>query len=507
MSGDYTLDYLCGLRLTHPIGPSYSSPYKPPFSIAIFINPGRPREIVMRVVELFAGVGGFRIGFEGPPQSTDRSRFGVVWSNQWEPTTKKQHAAEVYVSRWGMGRSEDDPDIYSSGPEDVFVNKDIGTVETSDIPDHDLLCGGFPCQDYSVAKTASAAKGLEGGKGVLWWEILRILEAKMPDYALLENVDRLLKSPTSQRGRDFAVMLASLAELGYVVEWRDFAASDYGFPQRRKRVYIIAHAPGTQGHAALTGEASPKEWLEERGVLARAFPIKPLEAFFGMPGFNLRSNPDDDLADITDGFLPQGNGLSKFRNAGVMVGGTVWTSKAESSYDGDAATLGDVLVTPGKAGDEFIVRPEDMLKEKGWLYLKGAKSEPREGTDGFTYDYKEGPITFPDALDRPSRTMVTGEGGLTPSRFKHVVEFRPTKGQVNRLDLRNDEAMEARERLGMGVTKWLRRLIPVELERLNGFPDNHTEGVTDGKRAFFMGNALVCGVVGRIAKSLSEQKN
>jgi DNA (cytosine-5)-methyltransferase 1 len=458
----------------------------------------------MRVVELFAGVGGFRIGFEGPPQNTDRSRFGVVWSNQWEPTTKKQHAAEVYVSRWGMGRSEDDPDIYSSGPEDVFVNKDIGTVETSDIPDHDLLCGGFPCQDYSVAKTASAAKGLEGGKGVLWWEILRILEAKMPDYALLENVDRLLKSPTSQRGRDFAVMLATLDNLGYVVEWRDFAASDYGFPQRRKRVYILAHAPGTQGHAALTGGVSPKEWLEEKGVLAKAFPIKPLEAFFGMPGFNLRSNPDDDLADITDGFLPQSNGQSKFRNAGIMVGGTVWTSKTESSYDGAAAILGDVLVTPGKVGDEFIVRPGDMLKEKGWVYLKGAKSEPREGTNGFTYDYKEGPITFPDALDRPSRTMVTGEGGSTPSRFKHVVEFKPTKGQVTRLDLRNEEAMEARERLGMGVTKWLRRLIPVELERLNGFPDNHTEGVTDGKRAFFMGNALVCGIVARISESLTE---
>jgi DNA (cytosine-5)-methyltransferase 1 len=460
----------------------------------------------MRVVELFAGVGGFRIGFEGPPQNADRSSFGVVWSNQWEPTTKKQHAAEVYVSRWEMERSEGDPDVYSAGPEDVFVNKDIGTIDASEVPDHDLLCGGFPCQDYSVAKTASAAKGLEGRKGVLWWEILRILEAKMPDYALLENVDRLLKSPTSQRGRDFAVMLASLDELGYVVEWRDFAASDYGFPQRRKRVYILAHAPGTQGHAALTGETSPKEWLEEKGVLARAFPIKPLEAFFGMPGFSLRSKSDDDLADITDGFLPQDNGLSKFRNAGVMVGGTVWTSKAESKYDGDTITLGDVLVTPGKVGDEFIVKPEDMLKEKGWVYLKGAKSEPREGSEGFTYDYKEGPITFPDALDRPSRTMVTGEGGSSPSRFKHVVEFKPTKGQVTRLDLRNEKSMEARQRLGMGVTKWLRRLTPVELERLNGFPDNHTKGVTDGTRAFFMGNALVCGIVNRIGRALAGEE-
>ena len=459
---------------------------------------------MLRVVELFAGVGGFRIGFEGPPEKADRSHAGVVWSNQWEPSTKKQHAAEVYVSRWGLKRSDDDPDVYSSGPDDLFVNKDIGTVGTDDIPDHDLLCGGFPCQDYSVAKTASRATGLEGKKGVLWWEIYRILEAKMPDYALLENVDRLLKSPTSQRGRDFAVMLASLDELGYVVEWRSFAASDYGFPQRRKRVFILAHAPSTEGYRELTENMATKEWLESQGVLARAFPVQPLEAFFGLPNFNLRSKPDDDLADITLGFKPGKGGLSRFNSAGVMVDGTVWTTKVTSNYDGPARNLGDVLVTPGKVGDEFIIRPFDMMKEKGWVYLKGAKSEPRKGTDGFTYDYKEGPITFPDALDRPSRTMVTGEGGATPSRFKHVVSFRPTKGQVGRLDLRSEEAMAAREAVGLRTTEWLRRLTPVELERLNGFPEGHTTGVTDGTRAFFMGNALVCGVVTRISERLTE---
>ena len=185
-----------------------------------------------------------------------------------------------------------------------------------------------------------------------------------------------------------------------------------------------------------------------------------------------------------------------------MVKGVVWTTKLESHYEGPIHNLGDILQRPGKIGDEFLIRPSDMMKDKGWVYLKGAKSEPRKGTDGFTYQYKEGPITFPDALDRPSRTMVTGEGGATPSRFKHVVEFKPTKGQVERLDLRNEEAMKARKHLGMGVTKWLRRLTPVELERLNGFPDNHTEGVTDGYRAFFMGNALVCGIVKRIGDNI-----
>ena len=127
----------------------------------------------LRVVELFAGVGGFRIGLEGPPGSNERDKYAVVWSNQWEPSTKKQHAAEVYVERWGLKQSETNPlEFYADG--EVFVNDDIAEIDTKDIPDHDLLVGGFPCQDYSVAKTAKHAAGIEGKKGVLWWEIHRI---------------------------------------------------------------------------------------------------------------------------------------------------------------------------------------------------------------------------------------------------------------------------------------------------------------------------------------------
>ncbi|SVE55463.1 uncharacterized protein METZ01_LOCUS508317, partial [marine metagenome] len=168
----------------------------------------------MRVVELFAGVGGFRIGFEGPPSNPNRSKFRVIWANQWEPSTNVQHAAQVYVTNWNLSPT-DDPDVYGNGGDDIFVNKDIATVEADSIPDHDLLCGGFPCQDYSVAKTLATAHGIAGKKGVLWWEIHRIMQEKRPRYALLENVDRLLKSPRDQRGRDFAVMLASLSDLGY----------------------------------------------------------------------------------------------------------------------------------------------------------------------------------------------------------------------------------------------------------------------------------------------------
>ena len=141
----------------------------------------------LKVVELFSGVGGFRLGLE-------KNKFEVIWSNQWEPSTKKQHASMVYEARFGKkGHS----------------NENIALVATDEIPDHDLLCGGFPCQDYSVATTLNNSKGLKGKKGVLWWSIYRILEEKKnkrPKYLFLENVDRLLKSPGTQRGRDLSLI-------------------------------------------------------------------------------------------------------------------------------------------------------------------------------------------------------------------------------------------------------------------------------------------------------------
>ena len=458
------------------------------------------------MVELFAGVGGFRIGFEGAPGTTRNKRFKVVWANQWEPSTKKQHAAEVYSARWGLIPDSERPTLYvnSSNQNDVFVNEDISTIEASEIPRHDLLCGGFPCQDYSVAKTLDKAKGLSGKKGVLWWEIHRIAEYHRPSYLLLENVDRLLKSPKGQRGRDFAVMLASLEDLDYAVEWRMVDASTYGFPQRRKRVFILAHGPGTPGHESLTNGASPQEWMEDKGVLARSLPILPLND--GPPiSLPLREKQSDDLADISDHFNTGKSGKdpqSPFLGTGVMVNGKIWTSKTTPKEVKSSLSLGEVLQKPEKIPDEFILTPESLINERGWIYLKGAKRELRTGTDGFTYRYSEGPITFPDALDRASRTIITGEGGKGASRFKHVVKFRPTKKQVERMELRSDDAAVVRKKISLGLTEWVRRLTPIELERLNGFPDNHTKGVTDGKRAFFMGNALVCGIVSRIAKSL-----
>ena len=402
----------------------------------------------LSVIELFAGVGGFRLGLE------KTHRYEVIWSNQWEPSTKKQHASMVYEARFG-----------SSG----HSNADIAEVPTTAIPDADMLVGGFPCQDYSVASTLRNAKGLLGKKGVLWWSIHRILSEKQnpPKYLFLENVDRLLKSPATQRGRDFALMLKSLGDLGYAVEWRVINAADYGMPQRRRRIFILGYHRSTPLYQTLQ-KADQDHWLHATGTLAQAFPVahKPMLNYpFPLVG---------DLVSISEGFNRNGK-KSPFENTGLYLDGQVLTVKTAPDFDGPRTTLGAVL-------QKEAVDPEFYLAEAEyprWEYLKGAKNEMRTAQNGHEYRYSEGPMVFPDALDNASRTIITSEGGRTASRFTHVVA---TPGGF-------------------------RRLTPVELERLNMFPDDHTllNGISNVKRAFFMGNALVVGVVEKIGAALAAK--
>lgn len=405
----------------------------------------------MKVAELFAGVGGFRLGLE-------KSNYEVVWSNQWEPSTKLQHASKVYEERFGK---------------ENHSNEDINEVVTrnvEEIPDHDLLVGGFPCQDYSVATTLHNSKGLKGKKGVLWWSIQSILENKKnkPKYLFLENVDRLLKSPAKQRGRDFAVMLQSLNDLGYAVEWRVINAAEYGMPQRRRRVFFIGYHKSTEVYKRLQ-KSNKIDWITEEGTIANAFPVKKTTS---IQEVELKG----DLVEITDNFNKNGK-LSPFQNTGLLIKGRVFTTKTEPNYDGEKTVLADVLQN-GEVTPEFFIDEKDEPK---WEYLKGAKTIERKSADGFVYKYSEGGMIYPDALDNASRTIITGEGGKSPSRFKHVVVS----------------------------DRGLRRLTPIELERLNMFPDNHTklEGITDTKRAFFMGNALVVGVIEKIGEELYKQIN
>lgn len=413
----------------------------------------------MNVIELFAGVGGFRLGLEANNTKKER-KFNIVWSNQWEPSTKTQHASDVYAARFGS---------------ENHSNEDIAKVieeNFESIPDHDLLVGGFPCQDYSVARTLSNAEGLKGKKGVLWWSIHSILEKKgnsAPNYLMLENVDRLLKSPATQRGRDFAVMLASLSDLGYTVEWRVVNAADYGMPQRRKRIYIMAYKNGSPIQKKIASLNKPSDWILDNGVMQNAFPkalVKDVLDTFEIQG---------SLEDISEDHKNYNATRRPFETIGIMINRKVYTGKATAIYNGPSTFLRDILIPEAEVPNEFFISSTDMER---WTYLKGGKKEKRTAKSGHCYHYSEGPVTFPDALDRASRTIITGEGGKSPSRFKHVVQTESGR---------------------------YRRLTPIELERLNMFPDNHTEGATNTKRAFFMGNALVVGIIEKLGENLIKE--
>ena len=419
----------------------------------------------IKVVELFAGVGGFRLGLEGWNNKSASSNYKedfespyeIVWSNQWEPSTKVQHASMVYESRWDKKNHS---------------NKDISAVEISEIPDHDLLVGGFPCQDYSVATTLKNSKGLIGKKGVLWWSIHKILSEKInkPKYLFLENVDRLLISPSGQRGRDFAIILKSLNDLGYAVEWRVVNAAEYGMPQRRRRIFILAYSQNSTIYSEIK-ETNSTDWLLKDGTLANAFPVQSDNILFPNE-FQLKG----DIVEISENFNINGK-KGMFDNTGIMIDGIVTTIKTKPSYEDKFTILKDIIQN-GEVTEEFYINEEDLDK---WFYLKGAKKEMRKNSQGFEYNYSEGGMIFPDPLEKPSRTIITGEGGKSASRFKHVIK----------------------------TAKGYRRLSPVELERLNMFPDNHTkfDGVTDTKRAFFMGNALVVGVIEKIGVALTQKIN
>lgn len=411
------------------------------------------------VAELFAGVGGFRLGLEGytSKENPDFNKasaghFKTIWANQWEPpgSDAKQFAWRCYEERFGKGSC---------------VNRDINAVLDDyeagnvDIPDVTMVVGGFPCQDYSVAKPLSKSGGIDGKKGVLWWDIYRFLHLKEPKYVLLENVDRLLKSPATQRGRDFAIMLSCFADLGYSVEWRVVNSAEYGAPQRRKRVYI---------YAELTSDAWDLEKRLEDGVLANALPIKA-------PDLSRTFEVPVDPYETTKQFN-NGGKRSPFLNAGVMQDCNVVTADVEAEYEGSLGALKDVIVDPSEVPDDFYIPSEKLGR---WEYLKGSKSEERTNKQtGFTYHYSEGAMAFPDSLDNPSRTILTGEGGSGASRFKHIVK----------------------------IDGRYRRLVPDELDQLQDFPKGWTDtGMTDGQRAFCMGNALVVRIPHMIGKEIAKR--
>lgn len=424
------------------------------------------------MVELFAGVGGFRLGMER--LNTD---WETSWFSQWEPGKKKQWAHDCYVYHFG-----DNEDLAG----EKTTGLDISTVNKRNVPDHTLLTGGFPCQDYSVAHSLSSSKGIEGKKGVLWWQIRDILIAKRPPFVMLENVDRLLKSPASQRGRDFGIILTSFAQLGYRVEWRVVNAAEYGAAQRRRRIFIFAYNKDTE-YAKKMDAFDLETIVTENGLMVKSFPIEEYKGKeIGVIEYTDISTEDIDLL-LEVGTPESDEDLLRmteeykfpFANAGFMRDGELLTMNV-TPHENEPVKLNEIVQS--NVGEDYYIKQEDM---PSWTYMKGAKKIPRKSASGHEYVFSEGPIAFPDPLDRPGRTMLTSES--TKNRSTHVVADKGT-GR-------------------------LRLLTEIEAERLQGFDDDWTKNcLVDGEvvemprrmRYFCMGNALVVQMITRMGEILDE---
>lgn len=407
------------------------------------------------ICELFAGVGGFRLGFERQSKA-----WKTVWFSQWEPGARTQWAHDCYAAHFG------DPDPETTATDIAEVCRRL-KKDPELVPDHNLLVGGFPCQDYSVARSLQGAQGIEGKKGVLWWSIRDMLIAKGAPFGLFENVDRLLKSPASQRGRDFGVILACLNSLGYSAEWRVVNAADYGACQRRRRTFIFAWKNATKfGKRSAKLEIEPR--LRKDGFFAKAFPVKAL-------GEITAAELQKEIGDVSDSFA------FAFENSGFMTGGKVWTAKCEPKTTAPVP-LADIL--DRNVDEKYYIDDEKTLAK--WKYLKGAKKIERTSKDGHKYVFSEGPIAFPDPIDLPARTMLTSESSL--NRSSHIIRD-PETGRM-------------------------RIITPNEADRIQGFvKPGHTGSWTDKHlkdrepmpekmRYFCMGNALVVPMITRMAKVL-----
>lgn len=272
---------------------------------------------------------------------------------------------------------------------------------------------------------------------------------------ILENVDRLLKSPAKQRGRDFGIILSCFNQQNYSVEWRVVNASDYGAAQRRKRVFIFAYKNDLR---YTKSNCDIKDIFLTDGFMANAFPVISCDdisdTYIG-----------NDLADISDNFS------FDFRNCGYMTNGKIYTAKVTELKE-ESICIKDIVES--NVDEKYYIKSDAMLK---WEYLKGAKKIPRKSANGHEWIYSEGAISFPDSLDKPGRTMLTSEGSV--NRSTHVIEDPQTKR--------------------------LRILTPIETERLQGFDDNWTNtGMPERMRYFCMGNALVVPMITRMGKVIDE---
>ena len=380
----------------------------------------------MKFIDLFAGIGGFRYGLQkveiesesssdhesGASQHGQRA-FHCVWSNEWD-----KYANKIYTKHFGECDS-----------------RDIRTVDTKDIPDHDLLCAGFPCQSFSIA---GKRLGFEDTRGTMFFEIARIIRDKRPRYFLLENVKGLL---SHDEGKTFQTILGVLSDLGYEYQWQVLNSKNFGVPQNRERVFIVGHLRETS-----RPEVFP---------IGESYSISHQTKYAEQAGRSRISSTIDAR-------------YGSLRNAGETY----------LHYIGGIRGKRDMWLKDNKQNSRNFSQGQRVYSSDG---IASTIAGNAGGLGGKTGLYAI-PVLTPDRMEKRQNGR----------RFKNDGDPAFT--------------LTSQDKHGVYDGLNIRRLTPVECERLQGFPDNWTEGISDTQRYKCLGNAVTTLVITEIGKKLMQTK-
>lgn len=373
----------------------------------------------MKFIDLFAGVGGFH---EGIRRANPKAE--CVYSNEWD-----KHAAEVYRKHFGE-----------------CDTTDITTVRAEDIPGHDLICGGFPCQAFSVA---GKRRGFEETRGTLFFDILRIARHHRTPYLLLENVKGFLNH---DGGATFHTILRSLDELGYDCQWQVLNSKDFGVPQNRERVFIVGH---------LRGKPRPQVFPIGQTTEGSAGPEASKEAIL--------------------------TGTQTARQYANWGGDFVISQYGETRTSKHSPTIR----TPSGGNRMPMVRVKEATS-KGYA----------EAAEGDSIN-----LAQPNSATPRGRVGKGVANTLETGVQQAVVQAVDTK-QVGKARFTDNVATlganDYKEPKAVSIENRIRRLTPVECERLQGFPDGWTEGQSDTQRYKQMGNAVTVNVVEAVASRIFQ---
>jgi len=380
----------------------------------------------MKFIDLFAGIGGFRYGLQkveiesesssdyesGASQHGQRA-FHCVWSNEWD-----KYANQIYTKHFGECDS-----------------RDIRTVDTKDIPDHDLLCAGFPCQSFSIA---GKRLGFEDTRGTMFFEIARIIRDKGPRYFLLENVKGLL---SHDEGKTFQTILGVLSDLGYEYQWQVLNSKNFGVPQNRERVFIVGHLRETS-----RPEVFP---------IGESYSISHQTKYAEQAGRSRISSTIDAR-------------YGSLRNAGETY----------LHYIGGIRGKRDMWLKDNKQNSRNFSQGQRVYSSDG---IASTIAGNAGGLGGKTGLYAI-PVLTPDRMEKRQNGR----------RFKNDGDPAFT--------------LTSQDKHGVYDGLNIRRLTPIECERLQGFPDNWTEGISDTQRYKCLGNAVTTLVITEIGRKLIQTK-